>query len=443
MPINTNFNVSNHLFNPLHAQPRNIGSINHVLGNLSTLPAFPPMPGSNNNLLRGINTAPSLRPDVRTFLENAKLSANRLSSALGNLLGTTRTPSSFSGEAVSSNNNLLSVSSADNRGTPSNLNTRVQIDQVATTQINTGTSLNSGDSAVASGFSAGAQSVGLNVNGRTFAIDFSVSEDDTNEDVQERIAEAINARNAGVAARVEHDAENNTSALIIESTGTGAAAGGEPRFTIDNISGDAFGLLGIDNISQHAQNALYSINGGAQRTSGTNVINVGDGITATLRAPGTAEITVERNHEASLGDIRNMVQSFNSLLAAAENNRSDRRTNALHTQLLNTSRSYSGSLGRLGINVSADGSMQIDEARLTEAAESGRLEAFITESQGRNYGFAARLRNIADRVDRNPAAHVTLAYEDQNSSALNSLSARQRMQFARLDSIGLLLHMVL
>jgi hypothetical protein len=135
-----------------------------------------------------------------------------------------------------------------------------------------------------------------------------------------------------------------------------------------------------------------------------------------------------------------MVRHFNSLLGAAENNRGDRRTDALRTQLVNTGRAYSGSLARLGIDVSPDGSMRIDETRLRASAENGRLEAFITESQGRNYGFAARLHSIADRVDKNPAAHVTLEYDRRHEINLN---AQQSMRHSRLENVGLFLHMVL
>jgi hypothetical protein len=434
MRVNTNYN------NVIPGFTGNTNSANAVnsggnLANLTGLPIF-------NRVNYGRNTAARLLPNVQDFLSSAKLSSNQLQSSLNSLLGTTKILSSFSSTPVSSNKDLLTVKSFDNnRNLPNSLHTSIQINQAATTQRNRGTALTAGSSAVASGFTSGAQNMRLSVGDRNFNVGFSVNAGDTNRDVQEKIAESINRQNTGVRAHVEHDSKNNTSTLILESQSAGSDYDGQLRFQLHSLTGNALERTGIGTVSRYAQNALYSINGGPELTSRTNDVDIGNGITVTLKASGTAEVTMGKNHDAPIQDIRNMVRHFNDLLAAAEVNRSDRRTNALYNQLMNTSKSYSASLERVGIEVTAAGYLRIDETKLKSAAESGRLETFITENRDRNFGFANRMQRIAGRVDSNPSAHVTIEYE----KAMNTidLNANQSMRFSRLENIGLFLYMVL
>jgi hypothetical protein len=51
--------------------------------------------------------------------------------------------------------------------------------------------------------------------------------------------------------------------------------------------------------------------------------------------------------------------------------------------------------------------MRIDNERMNQATESGRLEQFFTENAGRNFGFTNQLSRLADNVSRNPANFVT------------------------------------
>lgn len=436
MAINTNYYNYNASYMP-SINSNSTTNTNNSLSNLYNTSQT----SYNKSVSYGKNTAAALTSNVQSFLSNAKLSAYDLKLTLNNMLGTSKILSSFNNTAVSSNKDLLNIKSADNKKLPNSLNTNIQIIQTAATQKNKGASLTANKSAIANGFSSGTQSMKLTVGNKSFNIGFSVASGDTNKDVQEKIAESINSKNAGVKAYVEHDSKNNKSSLVVESTDTGIVSDGQVKFELSSMSGNALAKTGIASVSQFARNAVYNIDGGAQITSKTNNVDIGNGITATLKAIGTAEVTLEKDTGTPINDVTDMVKNYNKLLEAAENNKSDRRTNALHTQLVNTAKSYSGALSDIGINVDADGYMSVNEKKLQTASENGNLEKFMTESKGKNYGFAARMQNIADRVDKNPASFATISYQKQ-ADAIN-LNAYQSMRYSKYESVGLFFQMVL
>jgi flagellar capping protein FliD len=249
----------------------------------------------------------------------------------------------------------------------------------------------------------------------------------------------MNQRNTGVAASVQFNQQAGTSQLVLESRETGANQG----FSVLGASGSAAQTLGINNVTQEAQNAQFRVNRGftgALQTSSSNEVSLGLGLSAELRETGTTEVTMSRNETRQINAFRHLVNSFNDLLA---NSRESLGSNsALERELSSVARSSSASLRRLGISVGNDGRMSIDERQMQKAAERGDLERFAERDRiGGNTGFMNRLSRVSENASRNPNSFA------RNDNTLNmggiQFSQMQMAQINRSLGMGMLFETML
>jgi len=234
---------------------------------------------------------------------------------------------------------------------------------------------------------------------------------------------------------VENDSATGTSLLRIESTNVGTDE--RNAFTITDVTGNAAAQTGANDVSRARQDAIFSVDGGPTRTSQSNTVDLGNGLSATLRAASQDEVSITRGQDLNRATsaVRDMVQSYNSLFSAAAQNAGDPRAQGLASRLLNISSAYSRSLQDIGIGFDNSGRMTINTDRLNQAAESGRLEQFFTENRGRNFGFTAQLGRLADNVSRNTSNFVTNSIFGNSMSTNFSYSGTgNSMQFNALNS---------
>ncbi|MCL1989113.1 MAG: hypothetical protein FWG64_14245 [Firmicutes bacterium] len=386
----------------------------------------------------GINNA-NTSDGFRNSLVSLRQSADMMVASLNHMrgLGDSRGESPFGAiRAESSDTDILSVQgvNADRLRNNNVSGMSVEVLQLATAQRNEGTALNSNASATSAGFTLGANTLSITMDGRQFDINFTVGSGDSVQSVQQRIASAVNDRNLGVTASVSRNANAGTSSLVFQSSETGVANSGQPNFT---VSGSLVNALGINNITQQAQDAQFRVNrgfAGALQTSRSNDVELGAGITARLEGTGTARITQGRDETRQINAFRHMVNSFNSLLSSARSGASNGR---LQQDLSNLARSAGASLNRLGITVGRDGNMSIDEDRMAAAAERGDLEAFANRDRvGSNSGFMNRLTRLSGDAARNPASFVQTDNPFNNS--MFNFNARQTSQLNQMMNIGML-----
>jgi hypothetical protein len=356
---------------------------------------------NNNNNGANISTpAGTLSPELQRGVD-----------ALQKILNETRGNANtlFSVNKVTSNNtDVLNIRSFDaNKVRLAGVSEfSVDVLQVAQAQRNEGNALKANASAVTSGFDWGAQSMSLNVGNRQFDFNFTVSATDTNRDVQQKMADAINSRNtgsqaSGVSARVALDSKTGESRLIIESSQTGVNNAGQPNFTLTGTSGNAVAIAGGNTITQQAQNAEFRVNNrgftGALQTSRSNNVDLGlHGIRAELRDIGKVQVNLSRDEDKQINAFRDVVNSYNNVMRNADGRAKDALSNVM--------RSYSSTLSRLGVTTDRNGLLQINEDRLKSATGRRELERFLTDGLRSNFGFLNRLSRTAQSIARNPAA---------------------------------------
>jgi len=295
--------------------------------------------------------------------------------------------------------------------------------QAATAQENEGASLAARERAV----DAGTHNFSIETGGRTHTFSISVGANDNNEAIQRRMAEAINSRDIGVTAAVtaEGSASNRTTQLNLAGTRTGE---GNTFSVSDTGSGRLVAETGISQVSQASQNAVFSINGGAERESATNQIDIGRGVTVTLQGEGTADITFARDTRQAVDSARELVNALNSALR--NTNANDGRGSARFvSDIQGMNRAFSNTLSRVGINMEPNGQLTIDQARLENAAADGSLGRALDGQTG----FGAR----AGRIASNAASG---AYRN-TPAPVNVTSPNNQFNFGNVDNLWSMMNM--
>ena len=332
------------------------------------------------------------------YVSNIKSASKSLSGTLNKLSGAAFTKKG----AVSSDSDIMSV-----KYTGSNPNsikqTSVKVDQTAAGQMNEGTSLNANTSFG----SSGANKFSININGKTTELSVNVAVGDTNKAVQQKMADAINSAGLGLKATVETDSANSASMLKIEATSTGN--NDKSKFSVADITGNLAARTGANDVSRAARDAVFSVDGGEKRTSQSNNVDLGGGLSVTFNKSSEKAVTISagRDMDFAKSSVSDLVKSYNDLYIEAAQKLNDPKAQNLATKMINTSKTYLESLSNIGIGFDKDGKMTLDDAKLNAAAENGKLENFFTENSGKNYGFTNQLSKLADNVTRNTGNYVS------------------------------------
>jgi flagellar hook-associated protein 2 len=247
-----------------------------------------------------------------------------------------------------------------------------------------------------------------------------------------QLRDKINASNSGVVASVLTDASG--ARLVLRSAATGEANGFRIGVT-DNDGGNFDGLglsalafdpsAGILTMAQAlaAANAAASLNG-LPISSGSNTLsNVLDGMTLSLGKVTTAPVLVEAKSDTATirkaldsfvtayNDLNKLVAEQTKYDAAAKTAgvlQGDSAAVSIRSQmrsLLGSSSGASAMFGRLaevGFDVQTDGSIKVDETKLTNGlANLGEMKKLFSNSDlltPANNGIATQLRAMADQV---------------------------------------------
>ena len=385
MRINNNISMLN-MFNTLYQ-----GNMSLHSNKLNR--SFFPLPGNNAKGTGAIGT------EGVQYVNSLKSSSKDLTSALKELSG----PAFSNRTITSSDKDAMTVSYSGK--TPSSVpQMSVKIEQIASGQQNEGNRLNAKDAYEGA---KGINKFAIETGGKKTELSINVASTDTNKDVQQKMADAINKAGVGVKATVATDDKSGASMLKIESEVTGSSP--KNVFTVKDVTGNAAALTGANDVAKAGQDAKYSVDGGPTRTSQSNTVNLGSGVSATLKKASDEPVTVSRGKDVEIAkaQVEKMVKSYNSLFSESAQRVNDPKSQNLASRMVNTSKVYTSSLSNIGIGFDNSGKMTIDSKKLDQAAESGQLEKFFTENSGKNYGFTNQLARLSDNVTKNTSNFVS------------------------------------
>jgi flagellar hook-associated protein 2 len=222
------------------------------------------------------------------------------------------------------------------------------------------------------------------------------------------IAQAINAKSAGISANVITGSDG-TSTLVIKGT-TGAANGFTLKAAEDGVaSGTSLSSLAYDGTSttgltrtQAAQDASITVDGVTVGRASNTFSDVIPGVAMTLVKTGTVDLSSTRPNDAIISALTDFVSAYNTLLgdintatAAATSSasagplRGNSALRQLKTQLAQlTTKTLNASgtvrtLSQLGIKTAQDGTLSMDSSTLSTMLNSypDDVEAMFVTSQ--------------------------------------------------------------
>ena len=330
--------------------------------------------------------------------------------------------------AFSSNDNIVSV---DYIGESTEFSEKtnyyeVEVESLASPQINIGYSLPNNEKAL----KPGNYSLDVNVNHLAYEFQFSVNEEDTNYDVQTKLARLFNHANIGLNVSVVDDT-NDSSSLRLESVQTGAGKTEDGSlFTIKNTAHngdvDVVDTLGIDYIARNSSNADFTINGEEHSTSSNHFI-INDAFELTLHGvspEGNMPVTIglKTNIDSLKDNIYNLIGGYNTFLQAADQYKNITASNKLSFETKNVAKLFRNELDAIGINITPSGSLTIDDNLLTQTAESE--EAYDLLSPLKN--FSSSLFEKGEQISRDPLNYANqriVAYKKPGNNFISPYAA--------------------
>jgi flagellar hook-associated protein 2 len=238
----------------------------------------------------------------------------------------------------------------------------VAVGRLATGQTNTGGELYATD--VYAG-DTGRQTFNIEIDGERHEFTVEIKPGETNEEVLNKIADAVTKEGLGIKASVTKDNDSNSVALVFESEETGDVAGN--NFTVnDMIGGNLVEATGIANTTLKARDALYSVNGEV-RQSHDNTVDLATGLNVTLlteTGSSSVEVSVKQNAQPALDAIKNFVEAYNDLL-------NESRISGENNAWLN---GFISKMNGVGIFQNDDGSLYYSKGGVEQAVKNGSLE---------------------------------------------------------------------
>lgn len=304
----------------------------------------------------------------------------------------------------------------------------IKVTALASGQTNQGTAVKGDESSI---MAKGVHSFNLKVGSTTRTLSFTVEDGDSNRKALDKMAGAINRTSAGISASVVSDSVKETSYLKITSNNTGKNS----AFTLEDVSGNAVAASGAGNVQEQARDAEYSLDG-KQTTSETNTLRLdNDKVTLTLKKAENKEIKfdVGADTKSIESDIRGFVENYNKAVRLSDSySETFAGAQKLRTELTELLGSRRYSLGNIGINSQNDGTLTIDEKKLSKAIQENH--SYVKDVFSGHRGVADRAYDKASEVLQAPMKYSKpeLVQRDYNSfynylQASNKLNAQQNL----------------
>lgn len=312
--------------------------------------------------------------------------------------------------AYSTNDSIVSaayVGEGETGTVEDNVQFSIEVKETATPQVNLGLFLPKDER----GITPGPYAFDVTVGNQTYEFQYSIKEEETNNDVQNKLSRLINNAGIGLSSTVEEDDEGN-SALRIESDRHGTGPNNESmNFKIEDSSerrvSGSVAYLGIDYVAREAKNASLLINGQeVSSASNTFILNQKYEITINGISPEpgvAATVGMKPDTEAAIDNITGLIDTYNKFVNTMKAYSSvASRNNGLMMEMNSIVRSYSSDMNKMGISLNESGNLELDVDSLKDAiSDSYNPEAYDTVK-----AFSASVIRKSNQISLNPVAYM-------------------------------------
>ncbi|MCR5502250.1 MAG: flagellar filament capping protein FliD [Lachnospiraceae bacterium] len=346
--------------------------------------------------------------ESRSFVVNLKENARSLRNTIAELGGVDDDRMFSKKSAYSTDENMVSASFIgeieDGDSAPTY---DLEVRKLASNQENLGHALRSDDKAA---LQPGTYSFDIGINDVSYEFQFNIREDDTNRDIQERLARLVSKADIGIHADVL-DGENGRSALRLSSAESGLKKGGELIFTISedrsSMASGTVEYLGLNYVSKTPSNAEFLLNG-EERSASSNHFTIDSTYEVTLNNPApaggrSARIGVKTDLDSITENVGNLLGKYNQFIRAAAEYR---EAHPMSTKLMNDMDRmvsyYSENFKNLGISAEKDGTLSLDERGFKSALAGDEDFSSLKSVKG----FASSILNKSNQISLNPMEYV-------------------------------------
>ena len=344
--------------------------------------------------------------DVEEYTINMKENAMKFRSEVGTIGGLDDATIFNQKTAYSSDTEIAEILDRGNAQRTGEQTEPVElmVRQLAKPQVNVGKYLYPDER----GMAEGNYSFDVATLSSNYELQFTIGRTDTNKEIQGRLARLINNFNLGLQAEVDEDEMGNT-ALVIRSKSVGdkSAEGGHFSISDENTSQERgiVDYLGIRKVSQEGTDAIYSVNGQTHTAPGNDVrLNNTFDVRLKEAAPGKSVLIGYKQDVDSVKDnIISLAGSYNDFIrATAEFAEKQPRTNLLVKDMKSNSAFYTSGLERLGVVQQEDGTLAVDEEKLTEVLKDKETPEELDTLKN----FTKSALRKANEVQLNPMDYV-------------------------------------
>lgn len=349
---------------------------------------------------------PTTSKDTQRYAVDLKENARELHNTIAQLGGLEESESLQKKTAFSSDPQVITASFiGDQLPAGSADSFSIEVSQLASSQENMGLFLPNGPI----GLKPDMYSFDISINDMNYEFQFSVGEDETNRDVQERLARLINNSSIGLKASVLE--EDNRTALTLSSESEGLPQGKDHIFSVgDERTSKAKGTVqyfGLDYVSKEPSNASFKING-EERSASSNHFTIGKMYEVELKgtnAPGEeTTIGLKTDLESLADNVKFLISGYNDFMKAASSYlETQSRSKTLVREMKGIAGGYTNEMEAMGLNITDEGTISIDSDMLRQAALNSQ-----DGSGSFNYlkDFTKSLLQKTNQISINPMDYV-------------------------------------
>lgn len=278
----------------------------------------------------------------------------------------------------------------------------IEVDHLATPQINTGNYLSQNKLSLP----RGDYSFDIDIDEYSYELQFKINDTDTNRTLQDKLARLINRSDIGLKAEVmENNHGNSSLQLTSQSTGLGF----KPQIfsVIDNPDnlGNIVDYLGLNQMTTEPSNAHFLLNG-MEKTASTNTFTINKGFEVTLN-------DITDNESVHIGfkpDFDSLMESLNDLSSrfnyvvdmASDNSGKNGDSTRLIREIAQIAKRHKNNLESAGLTFNEKGHLEIDESLITQAVADGSIK----DSLDKVVLFKNDLAKEANNITINPMHYV-------------------------------------
>lgn len=300
-------------------------------------------------------------------------------------------------KAVSSNEGVLYANLRDiaNEDLPDKL--AIKVDQLATGQTNVGAYLPSGENA----FTPGNYTLGIAVGSNQYTFNLKITADETNQQIQRNLADAINSNDIGIRASIRNNRIDGTSALVLRSESIGTPQTDDLFFQFDEtyIENDITTALGLDHVDTEPSDAHFYINGD-EHTSASNRISLNHALDIDLLSTSDKDVTVYlAPDENKISDkLDNFLASYNDLVDIARNGFHQKGASRLYHDITGIASRHSAVLSEAGLTLDENGYLN-----RSDDADSLQIKRLFDEDMS---GFRSDIHRVTQKMILNPLDYI-------------------------------------